>query len=314
MAFLDKTGLAKLWIKIKATFAKKEDGIYFVNGTQTSSTNVWTGSIVGLTALYDGLTINYYLPYAGTSTGATLNINGLGAYPVYRYGRTTQITTHFAAGSMIKLTFRTSYKVAGTTYTNAWIADSFYDSNSYAYVRQYTTTTDADYPLLFAYETTLPSSYDTKYTRKASEFTYNPKTGTLSVAKLKLDGSEVELDSYANKSDIPHQHDVYIMPGSGTAGGLYVYLTLNVKKSTTYSSVAEVVEELYNNGNISQYYAVSATGRCGSSSSNFIGIVVGVYATSKTNLTVMAINPSNGAISLNSYTTTQLTSMRDIVR
>ena len=162
-----------------STYAKVANGVYFIEGTQTAATNAWTGTCSAITSLYDGLTINYYLPWAGTSTGATLALNGGTAYPIYRYGRSTAITTHFAAGSMIKMTFRTSYKVSGTSYTNAWIVDSFYDSNSYAYVRQYTTTTNAAYPLLFAYETTMPSSYDTKYTRKSSGLTYNPSTNVL---------------------------------------------------------------------------------------------------------------------------------------
>lgn len=188
--------------------SKKEYGSYFVSGTQTASTNVWTGTNSDITALYDGLAIRYYLPYAGTSTGATLNINNLGAYPVFRYGRTTQITTHFAAGSIITMTFRTSYKVGSTSYTNAWIVDSFYDSNSYAYVRQYTTSTDAEYPVLFAYETALPSSYDTKYTRKNSAIKINPSTGTLSATSFTENGTALS-NKYLKLSGGTVTGDVY---------------------------------------------------------------------------------------------------------
>lgn len=77
-----------------------------------------------------------------------------------------------------------------------WIADAFYDSNNYAYVRQYTTTTDASYPMLFAYETTLPDSYDTKYTRKATGFTYNPSTKVLALpegASITVNGTTAKL-------------------------------------------------------------------------------------------------------------------------
>lgn len=101
----------------------------FVSGTQTSATNAWTGVLTGVTP-YDGLTIRYYLPYAGDGSVVTLALNGGTAYPVFRYGRSTQITTHFSAGSVITMTFRTSYSVAGTVYTNAWIVDAYYDSDS----------------------------------------------------------------------------------------------------------------------------------------------------------------------------------------
>ena len=448
-------------------YAKKENSVYFVDGSSSTTAGTWIGTNEDITEYYDGLVVNYKIGVAGAST-TKLNINGLGAKTCYLRG-TTKLTTHYDVGTMVMLSYN-------ATKDAFYSAD--YDANSYAYVRQYTTTTDAAYPILFAYETALPSSYDTKYTRKSSGLTYNPSTDTLTVGNINagnLDidnlaklsdiptslpasdvsawakaaskpsyawseitskptwigsskptytASEVSAISsdlydnsdtwtsatsdnvptkrsvaaflssgYATKThthsnylptsggtltgnvilendgigfkcgqenngfwnydgypsiasddfsifvsseinssngfwiyfpqkpcnlaaedDIPHQHDVYILPGSGTAAGVYMYLTLNVKKSTTYSSAAEIAAELYNNGNVSQYYAVSATGRCGSSSSNFIGIIVGVYATSETNLTIMAINPSNGAISLNSYTTSQFTSMRDIVR
>ena len=130
--------------------APSASGTYFVNGTQTASTNAWTGTLTGITP-YDGLAIRYYLPYAGTSTGATLALNGGTAYPVYRLGTTTQITTHFGAGSVIAMTFRTSYNVAGTTKTNAWICEAFYDSNTNTQVRVYrqdASSYNKDYPLI----------------------------------------------------------------------------------------------------------------------------------------------------------------------
>lgn len=118
----------------------------------------------------------------------------------------------------------------------------------------------------------------------------------------------------ASTDDTSYQHDIYIMPAASPLGGVYVYLTLNVKgKSTTFANVSEVAAELYARGNVSQYYAVQATGRYGSSSSNFTGIVVGVFATSATNLTIMTLNPTNGAITLNSNDASAFTSMRDLV-
>lgn len=70
------------------------------------------------------------MPYAGTSTAATLALNGGTAYPIYRYGVTTRVTTHYPAGSIISMTFRTSYNVSGSTKTNAWICDAYYYTKS----------------------------------------------------------------------------------------------------------------------------------------------------------------------------------------
>lgn len=40
----------------------------FVIGTQTAATASWTGKLHGVKKLYDGLTIYYWLPYAGVSS------------------------------------------------------------------------------------------------------------------------------------------------------------------------------------------------------------------------------------------------------
>ena len=46
---------------------------YRVSGTQTFSTNNWTGELPeGIDDYYDGLTIDYYLPFEGTSSNASL--------------------------------------------------------------------------------------------------------------------------------------------------------------------------------------------------------------------------------------------------
>lgn len=85
-------------------------GIYPVRGTQAASTNLWTGSITGVTELIDGLTIAYYLPFAGTSTAATLQLyfedNGTysASVPIY-YTGTTALSNQYGAGSTIILTY-----------------------------------------------------------------------------------------------------------------------------------------------------------------------------------------------------------------
>ena len=99
--------------------------VEYIKGTQTASTNAWTG-VTKDTALYDGKMILYVLPYAGTSTGATLNLTlagggTTGAKSVYRYGATTAITTHYAALSRILLIYDSA--------NNRWNSSAWYNSN-----------------------------------------------------------------------------------------------------------------------------------------------------------------------------------------
>ena len=80
--------------------------IHYVEGPTTDTTaGTWTGTINGITELYDGLTIIYVPAVKGGSSTTTLNINGLGAKTCY-YNNTSIITTHYSAGTPILLTYR----------------------------------------------------------------------------------------------------------------------------------------------------------------------------------------------------------------
>ena len=102
---------------------------HYVKGTQTSSTNAWTGALPdGVTAYYDGLSIDYFLPYAGTSSAATLNLGSKGAKPVYIGNGTSAVTTHFPQYSVIHLTYIIN---SGLNSGNGcWKATSYYNTNS----------------------------------------------------------------------------------------------------------------------------------------------------------------------------------------
>jgi hypothetical protein len=174
----------------------KKNLTYYVKGTQTSSTNAWTGNLTQISALYEGLTIRYRLPYAGTSSGATLNLTlsggATGAKKVYRLGTSTQITTHFGAGSVITMTYD------GTN----WIVDAFYDSNSYAYVRQYQHGENEagatnKYPLLARYNlTNKNASYDTAYSRFHTEAYVDISDGSLTAKGFKYNDATTGTNDY----------------------------------------------------------------------------------------------------------------------
>ena len=111
----------------------------FVAGTQTASTNVWTGALPSnVTEYYNGLTIDYFLPYAGTSSAATLNLGGLGAKPVYvGNAATTAVTTHFPANSVLHLTYIVNSAL--NSGNGCWKVTA-YQNSTYYYESCYVTT------------------------------------------------------------------------------------------------------------------------------------------------------------------------------
>ena len=104
--------------------------IEFITGTQTAATPSFTG-VTQDASLYDGKCINYYLPYAGTTAGDTLNLTlsdgtTTGAKQIYLYG-TTKLTTQFAAGQIFMMTYSAT--------KNAWYVGDLYAANSNNYDR-----------------------------------------------------------------------------------------------------------------------------------------------------------------------------------
>lgn len=95
---------------------------YYVAGTQSQSTNSWTGTISEVSALYNGLTIDYWLPYA-SSGNVTLNLTlpdntTTGAVNVYAYG-TTRMSTQVEANNIVRLVYQT-VTIDNTSYTGWW--------------------------------------------------------------------------------------------------------------------------------------------------------------------------------------------------
>ena len=120
----------------QATAQQALSNTELIVGTQTASTGAWTG-VASFSELKDGQQIVYWLPYAG-SGNASLNLtlaNGTttGAKNCY-YSGSTRLTTHYAAGNAIHLTYRVNANVNGTDYTGWW-ADANYDSNYYDRIR-----------------------------------------------------------------------------------------------------------------------------------------------------------------------------------
>ena len=158
---------------LAATVATLSNGtkVYYVEGTGTTA-GVWTGSIDGLTAYYDGLAILYKINIAG-ATATTLNINGLGAITCRR--NAGALTTHVPVNSVILLTYTT---IDGTGYFT-W-AD--YDSNTKV-TQAAAITTAGEYPVMLGYSTATTAVTNTL--KKTTTLKYNPSTKVLTAPTVK---------------------------------------------------------------------------------------------------------------------------------
>ena len=122
------------WVE-EANLKNNTRCVEFIKGTQTSSMGSWKG-VTQDSSLYDGKTIFYYLPKAG-SGNATLNLTlpdgtTTGA-KVVRWTGTSQATTHYGAGSVIALTYVQS--------ENAWCRADYNSNTTYNSMSQSEATT-----------------------------------------------------------------------------------------------------------------------------------------------------------------------------
>jgi hypothetical protein len=157
-----------------------------VFGTQTEGTYALTGNI-NIPALYDGLTINYYLPYSMTGTGpATLNLtlsNGTttGAKSIYlRSGYL--LGEQYFSGDTIQMTFYSAGSITknGTpTIIDMWICQG-----ETGMVRHTNLSNSAnfEYPLLMGTPTPL-AAYSIAG-KSYGNLSYNPSTTTLTATKF----------------------------------------------------------------------------------------------------------------------------------
>lgn len=104
----------------------------FIIDNRTAAGAALTG-VSKAPALFDGMQISYWLDYAAGSS-ATLNLTladgtKTGAIPVY-YSGTSRLTTHYAAGNVLHMTYRENAIIAGTARGAGWWCDANYYSDS----------------------------------------------------------------------------------------------------------------------------------------------------------------------------------------
>lgn len=160
--------------------ANKSEGIFFIQGTgttdATNKVSTWTGTSDRITEYYDGLTIRYKIGVAGQTT-TTLNINGLGAKPIYLFN-TTKVTTQFPVNSIINLIYHADLN------SGCWMC-SDYDSNTNTYQRVYETSSNNEYAITTRYNITDGSTYYAEYGRYTNGVTLNPSTNTITATAFK---------------------------------------------------------------------------------------------------------------------------------
>ena len=151
MPYISKINVNGITYGLRAADAQEGASIPYVEGPATDAAGVWTGSIDGLTAYTNGLTVIYVPAVAGASGGVTLNLNGLGAVPCCTTN-STALTTHYAAGTPILFTyvdgaFRRADYNTNTTYSyfaNLGYANGAYAADSAVYRYQLLVKTGED--------------------------------------------------------------------------------------------------------------------------------------------------------------------------
>ena len=120
-------------IDITEDVISNTQGIEYIVGTQTAATSKWTGVSTDET-LKVGKIIAYYLPFAGTSTVATLALtmaDGTTTREIsLQYKPNSSVTTQFPAGSIIILVYDGTY----------WRVNASYDTDTNTYPTGYCVT------------------------------------------------------------------------------------------------------------------------------------------------------------------------------
>lgn len=124
--YLDDIGLAHLWDKIKSFVIKENTKIPFGQVDNTSTDTVFTATIPEITELADGVCVYLRNGVVTSASGWTLNINGLGAKPVYStLSASSRTTTIFNVNYTMLFVYNSS-RVSG----GCWDIFYGYDSNT----------------------------------------------------------------------------------------------------------------------------------------------------------------------------------------
>lgn len=116
-------------LKGNADTATKAKGVFLVIPNETAQTATLTATVTGITEYFAGLTIALRMPF-NTPASATLNINSLGAKPIY-YKVNTTSKDYYPANTIVMLVYETT-----TTSTGCFKMVYSYDGNTNYYERR----------------------------------------------------------------------------------------------------------------------------------------------------------------------------------
>lgn len=164
--------------------SKLTNGILYAQVDSTSTATVFTATIPGVTAYYDGLTIMLKNGVVTSASGFTININGLGAKKAYNnMAAATAETTLFNINYTMLFVYD-STRVSG----GGWICYRGYDSNTNTIGYQLRTNSSilktAD---KFRYYRMLFTSADNTHWVPANNGTDNSATSTKTVNQRPID-------------------------------------------------------------------------------------------------------------------------------
>lgn len=215
--------------------------VEYIKGTQSASTASWTG-VSKDAELYDGKMIVYVLPYAGTSTGATLALTlstgvTTTAVPIYRYGNSTAITTHYAAGSRIFLIY--------DGVNNRWNSSAWYNSDTNTLLRVYASSTNIDVPLIGQSSANSGTAAWTAYTSSYKDWYGAIPSDNSKKAKINLSTGHITVPGGITANitgdvtgDLTGTADVAIKLGTDTVGSTTKPIYLNAGTPTEGSTYA----------------------------------------------------------------------------
>lgn len=167
--------LQQINVSGNAGTSTKTFSIPLIIPTETSSTATLTANADNITSYFNGMIIAIKIPFNAVAS-TTLNINDLGAKPVY-YNNTTTSGGYIRANAVHLLIYETS-----TLSSGCWKLVFSYTPNNQ--VTQTVTTTNAEYALLFT-STASPTATKTEYTRFDANVTVNPSTNTITATTFK---------------------------------------------------------------------------------------------------------------------------------
>lgn len=143
--FLDQSGLSYFWQKIKTFLngklgtndtAHKTASIPMGEVDSTSTSTVFTATVDGITELRDGVCMWLTNGVVTSASGFTINVNNLGAKPVYsNLAAASRSTTIFNVAYTMLFVYNES-RVSG----GCWDIVYGYDSNTNTYSEATTTT------------------------------------------------------------------------------------------------------------------------------------------------------------------------------